>query len=319
MSKEEEKVDTIVNENASDSESDDDDDGVAVVLNQQDRGRRGTVMAAPVKVEASWSPPEYKKSIAEKESIKNTLVKNFLFTTLDDDQLEIVVKAMQRITFEKGNCILQQKDEGDLFYIVEDGECEVLVNDEVVAQVVGGTNKNYFGELALLYDAPRAATVIATSKVEGWALDRITFKMIIVDSTMKKRKLYEGFLNNVPILSTLSSHERSTVADALKPIVYDKGEVILEEGDMGEEFYLIEEGQVSCSKEGEKVLELNKGQYFGELSLLTDDVRKATVTADMETKCLLMNRTTFKRLLGPLEPMLRDNSVLYDKYVAKTK
>lgn len=65
--------------------------------------------------------------------------------------------------------------------------------------------------------------------------------------------------------------------------------------------------------------ELGKGAYFGELALLNDDLRKATVRAVDDTKCLALDRDTFKRVLGPLQDILATNQEIYDKYVAEAK
>jgi len=303
-----------------DNESDDDNDSDAeaeMIKRVQLNGRRGTVMAAPFEVKENWRPPVYKKTIAEKESIKNSIVSNFLFSTLDEEALEILVKAMQRVSFEDGDIIIKQRDEGDLFYVIEEGTCRVLVDGKHAMKIEGGSERNYFGELALLYDSPRAATVEADSDVCGWALDRVTFKKILMDSTMKKRQLYKEFLEEVPLLSTLTKHERLTIADAMRPVVFEANENIIVKGERGDKFYIIEEGEVKCTKDGDEISNrLNCGDYFGELALITDDTRKANVIAVTETKCLVMDRSTFKRLLGPLETLLRDNVELYDKYLS---
>lgn len=73
-----------------------------------------------------------------------------------------------------------------------------------------------FGELALLYNAPRAATITATEECLLWKLDRETFNTIVKGSAFKKRELYEEFLSKVEILSTMEPYERSKLCDAFK-------------------------------------------------------------------------------------------------------
>jgi cAMP-dependent protein kinase regulator len=89
------------------------------------------------------------------------------------------------------------------------------VNGRVVVHAVKGAG---FGELALLYDAPRAATVTATSPVEAWVIDRMTFRQVVVGTTMRKREVYAAFLSSVPILSTLTTGEINNVSDALQAV-----------------------------------------------------------------------------------------------------
>lgn len=73
-----------------------------------------------------------------------------------------------------------------------------------------------FGELALLYNAPRAATIIADTESLLYGLDRETFNFIVKESAITKRRKYEDFLNSVEILSSIQPDERLKIADVLK-------------------------------------------------------------------------------------------------------
>ena len=104
--------------------------------------------------------------------------------------------------------------------------------------------KNYeagdvFGELALLYNAPRAATIKAVEGSQLWVLDRNTFNHIVKDASQKKRQKYENFLATVPILQNMDHYERSKIADAIKEVKQKKGDVIIKQGEQGDLFYII--------------------------------------------------------------------------------
>lgn len=75
--------------------------------------------------------------------------------------------------------------------------------------------------------------------------------------------MYESFLASVPILASLQGHERAKIADALESKTYAPGEVVVSEGEQGDEFYLIENGVATVEKGGVAVGELSKGDYFG--------------------------------------------------------
>ena len=159
-----------------------------------------------------------------------------------------------------------------------------------------------------MYNAPRAATVMsASSACTLWALDRITFRRILMDSTFQRRRLYESFLEEVPLLSTLTSYERSKIADALETQKYPPGTTIIQEGDVGEAFYLLESGEAEAYKRGteQPVKHYQKGDYFGELALLNDAPRAASVVSKTEVKVATLGKDGFQRLLGPVESIMR--------------
>ena len=86
-----------------------------------------------------------------------------------------------------------------------------------------------FGELALLYNAPRAATITAKTDCFLWVLDRNTFNYIVKDAAARKREKYEEFLKSVQLLSSMDHYERSKLADAIKEEKFDPEEYIIKE------------------------------------------------------------------------------------------
>lgn len=86
-----------------------------------------------------------------------------------------------------------------------------------------------FGELALLYNAPRAATIKAKTDSILFELDRECFNHIVKEAAMKKREKYDNFLKGVEIFSTMDPYERSQIADALKPVKFKKGDYIVKQ------------------------------------------------------------------------------------------
>lgn len=126
-----------------------------------------------------------------------------------------------------------------------------------------------FGELALIYGTPRAATVKARTDVKLWGIDRDSYRRILMGSTIRKRKMYEEFLSRVSILGrflfllnyfletivisfffflffnsieSLDKWERLTVADSLELVNFEDGDTIVKQGEPGDDFYIIVEG-----------------------------------------------------------------------------
>lgn len=284
------------------------------------RGRRVSVSAESIQPSLHLSKEDYvkhPKTDQQRESINAAIANNFLFKCLDDDQRTHVIDAMEEKRVKKGDVVIQQGDEGDYYYVVESGtfDCFLEQSDGPAIKATSYGPNGSFGELALMYNAPRAATIVATSDAVLWALDRITFRSILMDSTAKKRRMYEQFLAEVPILKSLELHERHKVADALEPVQFDDQGIVMSEGDVGENFYLIEDGEAVVYRDVDgkrhEVNRLKKGDYFGELALLHDKPRAATVVANGKLKCVTLGKKAFTRLLGPVMDILKRNSENY--------
>eukprot|EP00298_Acanthocystis_sp_HF-20_P029524 c8417_g1_i1.p1 GENE.c8417_g1_i1~~c8417_g1_i1.p1 ORF type:complete len:308 (+),score=127.09 c8417_g1_i1:727-1650(+) len=252
------------------------------------------------------------KTDAQKVQIDEKLKVNFLFAHLDEEGRKDLCDAIFHKEFGAGEIIIKQGDKGDNFYIIEKGKCEIFVDGTLVMTCREGDS---FGELALMYNSPRAATVQAVTDVECWAVDRETFKLTLMDHTLKKRDRYEAFLEDVPILSSLLKYERLTIADALKPVEYVKDQEIVRQGDPGDNFYILESGVCDIFVNGKHFGQIESGGYFGELALLHDKPRAASIVANSDkVKVLALDRTTFTGVMGSLHSILKRNAEQYKKY-----
>lgn len=136
---------------------------------------------------------------------------------------------------------------------------------------------------------PRAATIKAASEGSLWAMDRQTFRRILLKSAFKKRKMYENLIDSVPMLKTLQSYERMNLADALVPRSYTANERIIKQGDAADGMYFVEAGTIIIKvydDQGKEVeiSRIGKGGYFGELALVTHRPRAASAYAGEEVK-----------------------------------
>merc|ERR1719446_1625252 len=204
--------------------------------------------------------------------------------------------------------VIIQDDQGDFLFVIETGrlDCKIKLDgaDKVVKTCEAG---DVFGELALLYNCPRAASVDAREKCVLWQLDRDTFNNIVKEAAQKKRERYDAFLQKVPLLAGMDAYERSQLADALKSEEFANGATICKEGDNGNTFYIIEEGAAVATKADATVMSYAPGDYFGELALLRNQPRAATVTAKGATSLLSLDSRSFKRLLNVSDLLERSN------------
>ena len=297
----------------------------AVMQRQRERarGRRAAVSAESVQpshVHASQLPrllPE-----AEEGYVLGLLQQVPVLSYLPREQLLMVAQAMERKTFPRGAVIIRQGDEGDFFYLLDRGSVAVYVKGSrrpVHAYSPGPGAA--FGELALLYNAPRAASCVAETDVVTYALHGSAFKQLVVAANVEALETRNHFLMQVPILSQLTDAERFQITDCLRSRSFQPGEVVCEEDDEGDTFYIIESGEAIATRRGRgEVARLGRGEYFGEIALLTSKRRQATVTASEREplKTLCMDRVTFNRVMGPLEIILRRSIEAYESIMMQS-
>ncbi|AFR92701.1 cAMP-dependent protein kinase regulator [Cryptococcus neoformans C23] len=268
--------------------------------------------------------PVFPKSEEQLARIRQAIKPNFLFRNLDDEQEADVLAAMKEVKVDAGEVVIEQGAAGDFFYIVENGRLDVFVNKEgqvldlekgdrqgLGKKVAECSEGSSFGELALMHNAPRAASIISLTPCTLWALDRVSFRTILLDHTSRKRRLYESFLSEVPILASLQPQERAKIADVLESRTYNEGEDVIRQGDAGDEFFLIESGNAMAIKTDEDgnasvVKHLGQGEYFGELALLNRRTRAATIRAEGPDKLRVaaLGEQAFTRLLGPVKDIM---------------
>ncbi|KAK3277079.1 hypothetical protein CYMTET_14881 [Cymbomonas tetramitiformis] len=259
------------------------------------------------------------KDEASKERVKASLKDSIIFGSLDEEQCHEVIDAVEEKSYAPGETIINQGEEGDFFFIVDQGSAQAFLKsgDEEPVLVKSYKHGDTFGELALLYNAPRAATVKAETECVTWAMDRATFRAIVVESTQRTRQLHEQFLEDVPLLSSLTRDERCALADVLSPEYFEEGAEIIKQGDEGTKFFILESGEVEAKANGMSVMKYSRGDYFGELALLNNEPRKADCIAQTRCKLISVDRVSFKRMLGKLEGILKRNMEEYVGYVGQ--
>ncbi|CAL8251346.1 unnamed protein product [Arctogadus glacialis] len=244
-----------------------------------------------------------------------------LFKTLDQEQFSQVLDAMFELVVQAKDHVIDQGDDGDNFYVIERGVYDIVVKDVCVGQY---NNKGSFGELALLYNAPRAATIAATEEGSLWGLDRATFRRLIVKNNAKKRRMYEAFIESVPLLKSLELSERMKIVDVLGMKQFTDTERIIMQGDKAECFYIVESGAVKIMMKSKtkadhadnmevEIARCTRGHYFGELALVTNKPRAASAYAVGDVKLLVIDIQAFERLLGSCKEIMKRNISHYEE------
>ena len=223
-----------------------------------------------------------------------------LFESNTEDELTEIIDVFEPCTFVAGEVVIQQGESGDDFYVVETGDLSITIRiadeeddmntiDNSVNEVKVGSYQggSAFGELALIYGSPRAATIVATEICKLWRIKRGWYRGVVGQHRQRLHKEKMEFLPKVSVgnqflKDILKGDQLDTMAQLLKQEYFMKGDAILREGEAGNTFYIIQSGEVNIFKRqlGDRpIATLGKEKFFGEKALLGDDVRQATVVA----------------------------------------
>jgi CRP-like cAMP-binding protein/tRNA A-37 threonylcarbamoyl transferase component Bud32 len=276
-------------------------------INTHSRAKRGqNIFAQKLDMTEGFEVPYFPKSDTSIQHIDTSLVDNFIFASLSGKERRLLIDAMIMETFPAGTVIIKQGDVGDYFYVVDDGHVSFSVDGNHVGACGRGGS---FGELALLYNCPRAATCLANTTCRLWKVDQRTFRYMLANNTASQQKDIHDVLRKVPFLAELDESNLVRISDALTSVTFPEGERIINKGDVGEVFYIMREGKVKVHDIGfgdSQYIdqELGQGDYFGERALLTGDARSAHVTAISNCTTLCLSRETFEKILGPLQGLI---------------
>merc|ERR1712137_1390898 len=186
--------------------------------------------------------PIYPKTEEEMLKVRESILKNdkasVLFSHLTNDTIQNLVNAFYSMEVERGHSLIEQGDHGDRFYIVEHGSFDIFVaRIDSATKKLGEPSKvgtvgplGSFGELALLYNSPRAASVICGSESSKvWVLDGESFQMLVMSFNNEKFTMYDGWLQSVPLLQALNHFELTKLADLLQRHVLNAGDTLIHE------------------------------------------------------------------------------------------
>ena len=251
---------------------------------------------------------------------------NLLFNQMGEAEKSRIVEQMFDVELSAGEDVIKQGDDADNFYVVDHGRLEVFIQG-APAPVFAYDNEGSFGELALMYNAPRAATVRAAGECMLWAMSRHTYTNVRRESQQAQRDEMQQFLQRVSLFEDLAGQDVAQLTDLCvreeSQRSFAAGEAICSQGEVGDEFFILESGTAEATIAGvvdehgrpKSVKSYQAGDFFGEKALMDesgDGIRAATITVTSASKCLVVPGEDFKALLGSLDDKLSRVQREYD-------
>ncbi|SPP79748.1 cGMP-dependent protein kinase, isozyme 1 isoform X2 [Drosophila guanche] len=249
--------------------------------------------------------PKYEKDFSAKQQIKDAIMDNDFLKNIDASQVRELVDSMYSKSIAAGEFVIREGEVGAHLYVSAEGEFAVMQNGKVLDKMGPG---KAFGELAILYNCTRTASIRVLSESRVWVLDRRVFQQIMMRTGLQRIENSVNFLRSVPLLRNLSDELLAKIADVLELEFYAAGTYIIRQGTAGDSFFLISQGNVRVTQkltpnalEETELRTLARGDYFGEQALINEDKRTANIIAlSPGVECLSLDRDSFKRLIGDL-------------------
>eukprot|EP00049_Salpingoeca_infusionum_P026666 m.27147 g.27147 ORF g.27147 m.27147 type:complete len:766 (+) comp8899_c0_seq2:213-2510(+) len=219
-------------------------------------------------------------------------------------QKQAVADSMKSMVYESGAHVIREGDNGDQLFVIAAG---VVVVSNAAGDAHGELRAGHvFGELALLYNCKRTATITAKTKVVVVAIDRMTFKQVVKSAMISEQDRLLTLFGQMPLLEGLAGEYLQELVQYARETGYEPGDVIVKEGQDGDLFYLITQGEVVVSQDNVVLRHLHEGSHFGEGALLEAyNIRTATCKAVTRVVCATITREAFMKFIIPLEALGR--------------
>jgi CRP-like cAMP-binding protein/Zn-dependent protease len=227
-----------------------------------------------------------------------------LFEDVPEDVLSELAGRVRLRAVTPGQPVVRQGERPEAFYVVRRGHLQVVEENpedgtERVLSTLGRGDS--FGELALARSQPRSASVRALDEAELFEVDKGTFDQFLADMaqvpSFAPTLQAAAELRELPSFAHVRPDQLAELLEHGEWVNVAPGEVIIEEGDVGEDFYAVRSGQVEVLRNGEVVDVMGPGSYFGEIALLTDVPRTATVRARTPVRAFRLDREGFDRVV----------------------
>lgn len=272
-------------------------------------GNIGSVVATPLVKMRDLAGTITAKAVPATEEIIGFLKEIPLFAELSDEDLTELCKHIKLRRFMKNSPIVRQGDKGDNFYTIVSGKAKIVVTGNNGVEKTLGTlsTGDSFGETALIEKGPRTASIITLSQTAVFEISREGFEKFLASNAENREKItgkirLGKMLLASSVFSFMSQKQISYLIKNLKPEKIKAGTVVFKQGDEGNKFYLIQEGNIHLERfdNSLKTLDiiLKPGNFFGEMALVKNIPRTATAEAVSDSILFTLDKESFCNVIG---------------------
>lgn len=263
---------SIVSVDSVDSDGDDDTADLPPMVSKRSIVSRRCGVSAEdshASNEDTTAVQSHQKSAEQCQQLRDIIVSSkdiklkIMFGGLSTTRVEEVIDAMFLKQVSSGETVIRMGDDGDFFYIVKSGRFDIYAkkiveNDDgsiaqtTITKVFEAQPGFAFGELALLYNAPRSATITASEDSEVWCLDGSAFRKLIVRGAEERFNSYLDFLRGCDLFAELSSDQLAQLAEVLVEEDFEADEVIVQQGERDDKMFILAKGRAIACIRGDR-------------------------------------------------------------------
>ena len=228
-----------------------------------------------------------------------------LFAGLSQEALGALVEQLQLVTLSKDEVLFYEGDPGDALYVIVEGEVSVSAEGPPRVEMARLGAGSFIGEVALMTDQPRSATVTAVADAELLRIDRKTLSKVLAEHgevlhavlRFVRDRLVDRWTRTSPLFRPFDAGERSQLAGRFKFLEVADGSTLLAAGDRPDGLYIVLAGSFTVRRGGQTLGSLGPGELIGETALLNGGQFKSDVVAKGKSLALCLPAADFHEMI----------------------
>ncbi len=228
-----------------------------------------------------------------------------LFAGLPADTLEALVANLQLVSLVRGDFLFREGDPGDALYVVAEGELSMMAEGPPRVEMARLGPGAFIGEVALMTDQPRSATVVALDTSDLLRIDRVTLSKVLANHghvlhavlRFVRDRIVDRWTRTSPLFRLLDDQQRAELAAKFRFLEIEHGTRLLTANQRPDGLYIVLAGQFVVSRNNTALAQLGPGDLIGEIALLAGGAFKSDVTARGKSLALCLPAADFREVI----------------------